>query len=144
MLNQLYSTLEQGLLQGYQIMSSPEMPEEIKAIEAKIMLGKVKLMEETMKSFGFSETEDYLPYMGVVQGMVDMIESVNKEKASTMKQQLAGRGGMNGGQAGGMAPANDAGMASGQGYGNPGGGLEAESGGIGGPTGPDEMPDIEG
>jgi hypothetical protein len=99
MLSQLYASMEQGLLQGYQMIASPEIPQDLKSVEMKIMTGKIKLMEETMKMFGFNDTEEYLPYIGVMEAMTDMIDAVNRQKAAGMNQQMKG-GNSGGGQAG--------------------------------------------
>jgi len=56
MLTQLYSQMEQGLLQSYMLLSNPQTPPQVKEMETKVILGKVALMEETLKMFGVDDT----------------------------------------------------------------------------------------
>lgn len=88
MLTQLYSQMEQGLLQSYMLLSNPQTPPAVKEMETKVILGKVALMEETLKMFGVSETDEYLPYVENLKVLSEMMARVADQKTNEMKIQL--------------------------------------------------------
>ena len=88
MLTQLYSQMEQGLLQSYSLLVNPQTPPQVREMETKVILGKVALMEETLKMFGVNDTSEYLPYVENLRVLSEMMARVADQKTNVMKQEL--------------------------------------------------------
>lgn len=99
-MNQLYSMYGQEMMQYIQVLSSPEVPQEIKEFAMRVYLGKTKVMEETLELFGTDNTEDFVPYVRDVEMMLEMVDSQKRAITEQLSMQLRNGGGVNGQMAG--------------------------------------------
>lgn len=105
MIHELYNRYTQEIMQVYQIMLSPQLPQEMRQFASKVYVGKTKLLERALEMFGEKETEDFLPYYKDVEMMNEMVRSMKQIFVSQMEAQNGGNTGIGGRITGGTGGA---------------------------------------
>ncbi|HQJ91077.1 MAG TPA: hypothetical protein PLB70_10725, partial [Paludibacteraceae bacterium] len=134
-LTQLYSLFSQEVLNLQGQLSNPQVQQipELATFIQRLIIGRTKIMEQTLDMFGVNETDDYLPYLRNVEMMLDYIDSMKEMQTQSLSAQLQQARRENGPVGYGQAPVMGGARA---------GGEEPPTGVPGGPAlaGPEELP----
>lgn len=89
-LTQLYSLFSQEVLNLQGQLSNPQVQQmpELATFIQRLIIGRTKIMEQTLDMFGVNETDDYLPYLRNVEMMLDYIDSMKEMQTQSLSAQL--------------------------------------------------------
>jgi hypothetical protein len=88
-LMELYTIYSKQVFETLPIVYNPQIPQPIKEVAQKIFIGQTNLMEELFQFFGEEKTEDFLPYVGLLE-MVQRAIDRQKEDVVDRVEKIEG------------------------------------------------------